>query len=311
MSDLDFDAALAAKVTALDEAEATITEETPAEAENVVEEVVAEPEAEVPEEQPRDEKGRFVPKFKSHEEAEKAYENIQSLVGRQGQELGELRSLVETQLNQPKAPPAHGELQSALEENPKSVALWAVQNENGEVLDQAINAWYEKANMEDDPRILREVSQFERALEMAQFRHEFSSEIQPTLADVKSESEKRALTLAQRDLRVKYPDLDDVLQSATTEELEGLDEEYIGQLKERDPKRAIETIYRWVSVERRNAEAAATEERKALTTEEKRQAVVANSSSSPVEGAKSGKEALKEYFLTPEPHSVHHGLVRE
>lgn len=301
----DFEAALAAKVASVDEAETT-TEETPAEAENVVEEVAVEEQEEVKEEQVEEPQR----KFKSWEEAEKAFENAQKALGRQGDELGELRQVVnEIQSNQ-QQPQTFGKLQEALEENPKSVALWAVQNGNEEVLDQAINAWYERGIVEEDPRVLREVGQFERALEMAQFKNEFSSQLLPALENVKSESEVRALALAQRELRSQYSDFDQVMESVAEEEVSGLDPEYIRQLRDRDPKKALDTIYRWVAVGRKVEESSASDERKAEVLEEKRKAVVASSTSSPVEGKKSGKDLLKEFMLTPDEHSVHHGLTR-
>jgi hypothetical protein len=303
----DFEAALAAKVAASDEA--TTTEETPAEpeAENVEQEVASE---ETTEEQPRDDKGRFTSKFKSWEEAEKAAEEAQKVIGRQGSELGELRQMVE-QIQARQEPQSFGKLQEALEENPQGVAMWALQNGNEEVLDKAIDAWYEKGLVEEDPRVLREVNRFERALEMAQFKNEFATELKPTLENVKSDAQSRAVALAQRELRANYPDFDQVMESVTEDDLQGLSPSYIRQLRDSDPKAAFEVMYRWKVSEIKNEEAAASDGRKAEVLEEKRRAVVASSTSSPVEGKKSGVDALKEFMLTPDEHSVHHGLVRD
>ena len=297
----DFEAKLAAKVATLDEAETT-TEETPAEAENVEEEVATEVEA-IEEQVEEAQKPEPQRKFTSWEEAEKAYENAQKALGRQGEELGELRKAVEEVQRGQQQPQAYGKLQEALEENPQAVAMWALQQGNEEVLDQALEYWYEESP--------RAAARFERAIEMAQFKQEFEGQIVPALENVKSESEVRALALAQRELRAKYPDFDQVMESVEESDVEGLNQDAIRQLRDADPKAALEVVYRWVAAGKKVQEAVAGDERKAEALEEKRKAFVASSTSSPVEGTKSAKEQLKEFFLTPDAHSVHHGLVRD
>lgn len=330
----DFEAALAAKLaeaegapqaTSTPEPEAVVEQETEPAAELEVESTEVEPEQQSEAEaQPRDEHGRFVAKgderpewlpqqFKSPEDFARSYGELQSVLGRQGQELGELRKLAEQIAQEPRneAPPA--QIAAALEESPERVAYWAAQQGNEEILDQAIVAWTQKAMDEGDATGLVDAQRFAREIDSARLRHEFAQEVRPSIEQVAQENGKRALALARRELAAQYPDFDSVLESVTEGELAGLNPELLGQLQKTDPKAALETVYRWVQVGRSAQtiaqDDAAAEAARQASLAEKRQATVVTPSAAPAAAQKTNVERFKEMLLEPEAHSVHHGLT--
>ena len=317
----DFEAALAAKLAPAEEAETTSEE---AESEVVAEAAATPVEAEESEEgRERDEKGRFVAKerpewlpqqFKSEEDFAHSYGELQSLLGRQGQELGELRKIAEQIAAQPQQTAPIGQIQAALDENPEAVAYWAAEQGNEHVLDQALAAWTQKAMDEGDASSLRDASRFEREIELAKLRYEFAQEVKPSIEQVQQETGKRALAIARKELAKKYPDFDQVMESVTEAEVAGLDPQLLGELQRHDPKAALDTIYRWVAVERLAADAASSvskETERQESRERKLAATVATSTSAPAAREQTNVERFKELLLEPEAHSVHHGLTRE
>lgn len=348
----DFEAALAAKFASAEaettnesqpEAVAEAQAEAEAAAAQEVESQEAQPEAQPEasgqaeagaeaEAQPRDEKGRFVPKgeeqqeqqerpewlpqqFKTPEDFARSYGELQSVLGRQGKELGELRKLAEQIAAEPRqqAPPT--QVAAAIEENPEAVAYWAAENGNEQVLDQAIVAWTQKAMDEGDGSALVEAQRFSREIDLARLRHDFAQEVRPSIESVAAENGKRALALARRELATQYPDFDQVMESITEAEVAGLDPNLLGQLQKTDPKAALETVYRWVAVGRTTParvaaqDEAAVEAARQASLAEKRQATVATSSAAPAVAQKTNVEQFKDWLLEPEPHSVHHGLT--
>lgn len=323
MSQADFDAALAAKFPASEEG----TTETPEVAEAVAEvvEEQPEPEAEATDaeavEQPRDEQGRFTAErpawlpenFKSEEDFAKAYHEAQSMIDRQGNELGELRRAVDVLQETPHQTPAPGSIREALEENPEAVAYWAAQQGNEQVLDAALQAWHQQALDEGDATALRRASSFERQVDIARLRHEFSEEVMPSVKAVQNEANTRALAVAKRELSSRYPDFDQVLQAAGEDGAltEGLNPDLLDNLRQTDPRAALELVYATASARQRVREATAQTQDREADLQRKREATVATSSSAPAERVKDAKERLKEFMLTPEPQSVHHSLVRD
>src|SRR3990167_4203781 len=313
----DFEAALAAKLAPAEEAETTSEE---AESEVVAEAAATTVEAEESEEgRERDEKGRFVAKerpewlpqqFKSEEDFAHSYGELQSLLGRQGQELGELRKIAEQIAAQPQQTAPIGQIQAALDENPEAVAYLAAEQGNEHVLDQALAAWTQKAMDEGDASSLRDASRFEREIELAKLRYEFAQEVRPSIEQVQQETGKRALAIARKELAKKYPDFDQVMESVTEAEVAGLDPQLLGELQRHDPKAALDTIYRWVAVERLAVDAASSvskETERQESRERKLAATVATSTSAPAAREQTNVERFKELLLEPEAHSVHHG----
>lgn len=323
----DFEAALAAKFAAVEETGTADEPESEVVAEEEVEAAAAEEpveseEVEEDEGPQRDEKGRFVakerpewlpPQFKSEEDFARQYAELEKVIGRQGHELGELRKLAEQIAAEPRQQAPIGQVQAALDENPEAVAYWAAENGNEAVLDQALAAWTQKAIDEGDATALRDANKFEREIEFARLRYEFSQEVQPSIEQVKQESGKRALAIARRELASKYPDFDQVMESVTEAEVAGLNPHLLGELQKTDPKAALETIYRWVAVERTAQstaqDAAVSEAARQESLERKRQATVATSTLVPASGEKTNVERFKEMLLEPDEHSVHHGLT--
>lgn len=329
----DFEAALAAKFAAVEEStqetnepETEAVAETQVEAEAAVESEVESAEAESAEAQdedrPRDEQGRFVakerpewlpPQFKTEADFVKSYGELQSVLGRQGQELGELRKLAEQIASEPRAQAPIGQIQAALDENPEAVAYWAAENGNDQVLDQALAAWTQKAMDEGDGSALVDSQRFAREIDLARMRQEFAQEVTPSIEQVKQEAGKRALAIARRDLATQYPDFDQVLQSVTEAELAGLNPQLLADLQKTDPKAALETVYRWVSVGRvassQTQDAVATETARQESLAAKRAATVATSTVVPATTDKTSVERFKEMLLEPDAHSVHHGLT--
>ena len=334
----DFEAALAAKFASVEETETTnetepeVTEVVETAPEGVVETEAAEPQevesdeaeqTETTDDRPRDEQGRFIakerpewlpPQFKSEEDFARSYGELQSVLGRQGQELGELRKIAEQIAEEPRQQNAPiGQIQNALEENPEAVAYWAAEQGNDQVLDQALSAWTQRAMDEGDGQALVESQRFAREIDLARMRHEFAQEVRPSIEQVQQESGKRVLAIARRDLATQYPDFDEVLASVTEADLAGLNPQFLGELQKTDPKAALETVYRWVAVGRSAStttqDTAASEAARQEALAAKRAATVATSTSSPADRAKDAKDVLREVFLTPDKHSVRHGLT--
>jgi len=317
MSEVDFEAVMAAKLGP--------EEGEPAEVAGP--EATPEPEGEAVEPaasgRPRDAQGRFLsaedrpawlpPQFKDEESFARSFHEAQALIGRQGQEMGELRKLVEGISERTPQPQSIGQMQSALEENPQAVAYWAAEQGNEQVLDLALAAWTQQALDEGDAAALRDAQRFERDVEFAKMKYEFSQEVVPAIEGVQREAGVRALSLAKRELSAKYPDFDEVLESVangTGEEIAGLDPQVIRQLQATDPKAALELVYRYVVGGKQALQDASSEAAKTESLERKRQATVATSSASPATRAETPIEQFKKYLLEPEAHSVHHGLTK-
>lgn len=318
----EFDAALEAAIAASDAA----AEETPAE--EIEEQIVAEePEETVEEdEQLRDEAGRFLPKFSDPDvtsylekhggdisKALRAAVEAQTLIGRQGQELGEARKLreeIEQLRSMVQAPaPVIPNVSELLEENPQALANWALQSGNEQVYDQAMEAW-----AEIDPR---GASRFEMQLMLSEIERRMESRIQPIAEPFAEQTSARELVTAQKQMAAKYPDFNEIMSTATEAELQGFprdvaEKAHTGNAQEKAA--ALETLYRWVKAERalsgpmtQTDDSAA--QRQAEADEAKIQAAVVSASSSPAREGKSGKEQFFEYLLEPDPTNWRTGLT--
>lgn len=331
--DYDFDAALAAQVESANEEPVEEPDPDVHETEDHVldtDESLAEPEIVGPEAEEQEEEEEAAPAIVQepvaldarateylselvehfdgdHAKALRSAVEAQGLIGRQGQELGELRKEVEAiragQQGQPKQPqPFPGDLDDAIEENPSEVAKWALEQNQAGVYNAAMISWYE-----ENPR---DAGRFERALEMDMMRRELEENFRPVIEPARQQTQARTMAQAQQDLRVSYPDLDSILESATEAEVQGLDATVIRQLQETNPKAALETIYRWVKAGRPPEPQAASPEQQAAARAVKRDAAVVNTSSTPVREDKGNYDRLKEFMLAPDAHSVSHGLQR-
>lgn len=320
MPDDEFDAALEAALAASDAA--IEAEETPAD------EPAVEATEEAVEEQPqlRDEAGRFLPKFDDPDvqsllekydgdvsKALRAAVELQSVIGRQGQELGELRSLKSEieQLRQmvqtPSAPPPN--VDAMLEENPGALAHWAYENGREDVYEQAMDAWFEFQP--------RQAARFEQAIMLRDVEQRMQSAIQPIAQPVAEQTAAREIVAAQRDLGAKYADFNEILSSATEAELRDFPRDVAEKAQTgtyQEKIQALETLYRWVKAERVSTGPMtqtddADVQRQAEADEAKIQAAVVSASSSPAREGKSGVQEFKNFLLEPDPTNWRTGLT--
>ena len=299
--------------------------EEPAETSEEVLEALSEPAAESGEiveveapDRPRDESGRFVPSFK--DPAIKSYVDkfggdlsaalrsaveAQSLIGRQGSELGELRKEVEEMrevVNRP-TPFDEDSFRSMIEEDPQQAVYAAAKRGDEYAFDSALAAWYEV-----DPR---SASRFERELEFQRFRTEMQEAIRPIAEPVREQTMRHLAAQAKVDLERQYSDFGEVLSSVTEDEVAGLDTQSMRELSAQNPKAALELVYRWVKAGRSTREHEDAERAREEAREAKKDSYVASSSSRPATETKDNLEKFKEFMLSPEPTSVIQGLRKE
>jgi hypothetical protein len=231
--------------------------------------------------------------------------NAQGLIGRQGDELGQLRKAVEELREQVNQPPQTGmamppfDFAELVEERPHEAAAWAFSNGRMDLYDQAMETWYE-----ENPRM---AGRFERALEMHQLREEIGQEINPALSSSEEARQQRDLAQAQEQALGVYPDLVEVLNSATQEDLTGFPREAAEQLQQGDvvaKAEALKAMYLYVQGVRSVRGAPRKQKSTEAGRQKKRSATVARASSQPAREGKSAKELLREQFSQPDPTSV-------
>lgn len=317
-----FDEAFEAKLAAFDTPEEE--SETPAE-ETVEETVVEEEPEEQPVEQPRDDQGRSLPKFTDPDvqsyvekfggdinQALRSAVEAQSLIGRQGQELGELRALrqkieaLEGQVQAPAPAALPVNTQELLEENPGALAEWAYQNGREDVYEQAMDAWFDLQP--------RQAARFEQALMMGEMERRVESRIQPIAAPIAEQTAAREISSAQRSLSAKYPDFNDILSTATEAELADFPPDVAEKIQSGtavQKEKALEALYRWIKADRLAAGPMTQNDTTDTPRQdplEKIEAVVVSASSSPAREGKSGVQSFKEFLLEPDPTNWRTGL---
>lgn len=184
--------------------------------------------------------------------------------------------------------PMGEDIEDAITENPQSVAVWAIQNEQGHVYERAMEEWYQ-----DDAMA---ASRFERALDREVLKQEISAD--PGVANARAQYQQKEIAGAFNTLSAKYPDFEEVMSSATEQDLAGLDPNILLQ---QSPQGALETAYRWASSSRG---------RRAATANAKRQASVVTPGMGNSTTPPSVMEKLKSAMLDPEPQDVRANLVR-
>ena len=321
MDQSEFDEALASKVAPSDEETAikTTDTETPAE-ETVAEavepednlEVVEEEEDDTPEvvSEPQygDEVQSFLSKYNGDiGKALEAAVHAQAKLGEQGQELGELRRMVEEVRDRPAptvptSPFVDERLQTAIDENPAQVAQWALQNENAHVYEAALSEWYDQ-----DPKA---ATRFEITLNRELAKQEAQAAIAPEIESVRERDKQRVMVDAHRALSQKYPDFQQVLETATADEVAGIDRNLLATAMSENPMAAQELVYRWVKSERGQREAQQAAQQQEAVRQEKLGAAVVTTGAAVSTPEKTTLEKLADYMLAPDPHSVSHGLER-
>lgn len=190
------------------EVEAVETEEAP----------VEEAETAETEEGPSDEQieeGRvlYAGKYTTPEDLERAYEELQSRMGSQGAELGELRKLVEERLPEKEDPQfdfARPEsidwFDDQIEQNPYGAAVWALENDRtGTLYRRAMSQWFVS-----DPDA---ASDFKVALAVESMKGEVEKQQQP----LREQAEKQLIFQAWDQASKEIPEMNE-LATAIMEE---------------------------------------------------------------------------------------------
>lgn len=186
-------------------------EETPPEPETPEPAAEEAEEPAVPEEpEPAAEK-LYAGKYKTEEELERAYTELQSRLGEQGSELGELRKTLDT-LNErlakePEPEPVRMDqgtidwFDAQVEENPYGAAVWALQNDpSGTYYNRVMGAWFEQ-----DPMA---ASEFRAQLTEARLRNEFDQRLAEKTTPLEEQASKAGLAQAWSEGRAQFLDLD-------------------------------------------------------------------------------------------------------
>lgn len=155
------------------------------------------PEPETATQEPAPEQENYLLHYRTAEEAEKAFREKDSHIGKLQNELGELRGSVEQiqQAQQQYFSPADEEsFEDLLDDNPELAVHEALQRGDRIRLDRALESWYEVAP--------RKAGQFERALERQQLEQNWQQQYQP----IQQEIGNQQLTSAYQSVKASHPD---------------------------------------------------------------------------------------------------------
>lgn len=300
--------------------------------------------AEVVDERPRDEHGRFVAvdpeappeetvetvgeaqevllagKYKTTEDLVAAHEALQKKLGEQGAELGDLRALRQT-LEQIQAEMAANktpepvyqpdEVEQWLQDNPTripEVAASAFQTGQEALMDQAIEAW-----RDIDPVGAR---RFERAVAVETAKQAMEAKFAPQLASVQQAEQNAEFQQVFKQLEGKYEDFDTVLNSVNDETIAGFPASSLALLQTgtADAKREVlETLYRWVKAEQAGT---LTEAAKAASVQAQQEsqaaranATVASATTSPSREAGNAVDLYRAAFRESAEYKKAAGLI--
>lgn len=271
------------------EPEAPAAEQTPAEPE--AEPVVAEPVAET----------LLAGKYKSVEDLVSAYESAQRRLGEQGNEIGQLRTELEsrfTQLQsefrQPVYQPDPGSIDSLLDENPQQVVGLAIQRQDPVLYERAMRSWYE-------------VDPFAANQYHLQAAHQASQQAaQPDIDRAVAAANQAELSQAMATVQTRHPDFAEVVGSLTDPSVlltTGFPKEVLQGLNgDMQSKEAVfETLYRWQKAEQagtlREVAAQVAEETAEQNRNDKKAATVASASTTtPPEVPEDEAERLSQAF---------------
>lgn len=171
------------------------------------------------EERSRDELGRFAPKTEDPDvqrflqrfdgdvdKALRAAVEADSMIGRQGQQMGELQkqlSEIQEAVTQPDQPEVQITQETVdwfdeqIEQNPQGAAIWAMQNDSsGALYNRALDQWFDMAP--------RQASAFERQFEMSQF----AQAVQQQQAPLQQMAVANEFGAAWNIVKQEIPDLD-------------------------------------------------------------------------------------------------------
>lgn len=134
-------------------------------------------------------------KFKSSEDMEKSYQELERRLAEQGKELGQLRQQLQTtQVPQ-------SSLEAMLERDPQQAAVWSLQNNQPHIYEQVMDYWFE-----NDPK---NAARFESQILLAQERERWEQVIQPLQRTTGSAEMNQAFRSVSR----QHPDITNHLES--------------------------------------------------------------------------------------------------
>lgn len=285
-----------------------VVEEAPATEAAAEEEVVEEEVEETPDPGPQfgEEVQAYLSKYGGDVgRALEAAIHAQAKIGEQGNELGELRRMVQEMYDRPEprqqaSPFVPENVQEAIVDNPSQVAAWAIQNEQTHVFEAAMTEWYEQSP--------KDAARFERALEREMLKAELQSQITPEIEAVREQQKARSVADAHRTLTAKYQDFQHVLETATADEVAGIDRDLLAATMERNPQTGLEMMYRWVVASRGQQQAAQAVQRTEAVRQEKREAAVVTAEETRVTTEPTVQEKLAELMLAPDAWSIKDSL---
>jgi hypothetical protein len=238
--------------------------------------------------------------FKNVKEFLRSQEELQQLLDRQGQELGELRPLKEQmerleQLSQPRYD--QDELEVWFDENPTQIpyiAEEARQKQDGALYEQAMEAWHAH-----NPR---QAAAYERRLELTYMQQQFDERLNQVAAPVQEQEGVREFARVLAEVEAEHPDIqnfgDAILEAAqTTPEVVSILQRGTYDSK----KRVVESLY-WMARGRqadtlREAAETVAREQQDKTRRQKAKAGGATASTSPAAVDKSAIDRFKQSIL--------------
>ena len=251
----------------------TVEPETPVE-------TVAEPEPELEASEPEPEPAPeplLAGKYKTVEELERAYTEAQSAIGRQGNELSELRGLREQfdELRQDLTKPAAPQydptgIEDELLSQPHLIPQFAQQalDSGDQVLyGKSIAAWHQV-----DPG---GATAFQVNAHLAAQQAAFDARLAPIQQSVQSAQTATELASVYEQKAAEHADFSQVMNSVTGEQLAGFPKELVGLLQTGDETtkaNVLETLYRFAKVEQVGSIADATAAAQAATQADAAQA---------------------------------------
>lgn len=184
-------------------------------------------------------------KYKNVDELERAYEAAQQMLGRQGNELGQLRdefTQLREQITTP-APQTYDPVQvdDFLAENPHQIpqlAEQAIQTGDQVMYNRAINAWRELDPMGATDFHTRKLIEAER-LQMQQ-------QLAPVQAQQEAVQNAQQFQAAYESKIASNPDFSDVLSNITEQQLNSVSKTILSVIQTGDPQAkvdALETLY--------------------------------------------------------------------
>ena len=257
-------------------------------------------------------------KYKSVEELERAYADMQEVLGRQGSELNALRDvqqemgLLREQLTQPARPSFNSdEMSSYLLENPQQIPAAAQQGldtGNWDLYRSAISAW-------NDVDPLGAYDFHARVVSAADV-NALRAEMAPFLENVQRTSVQHDFESAFETKSREHPDFAQVINAITDETIQGFPPETLAALQTGDQaskERVLETLYRWVKAEQAGTltEAAQSAVRQSVeeSRQERQQAVVASAGTSTSREPVTGIDAYRQAFVESDAYKKAAGLI--